>query len=100
MKRKHSIIQYIRNNKGKPLGILVATKDDKGFSIGYSLCNKRDRFDKERGLDIAFGRADTWTLIPHDMPRVISENVPGFLERCKKYYRTHLSPGMETPAPF
>jgi hypothetical protein len=96
MNRKHTVIQYIRNKKGKPLGILVATKDDNGFSIGYSLCNNKDRFEKETGLKIAFGRADTWTLIPYDMPRAISRSLPDFIKRCKRYYRTSRSPGMET----
>lgn len=95
MNRQHYVIQYVRKN-GRPLGAIVAVKGEHGFRIGYSLCNKRDRFKKETGLKIAFGRADTWSSIPGDTPREIMAALPGFIARCKKYYRTENVPAMES----
>lgn len=98
MNREKFVVQYIRKN-GRPLGAIVAVKGEYGFRIGYSVCSKKDRFKKETALKIAFGRADTWNLIPHDVPKDVSRNLPAFIERCKKYYRTDNAPGVE-PAPF
>lgn len=95
MDREHYVIQYLRKN-GKPFGTVVAVKGDHGFRIGYSLCSRKDRFKKETGLKIAFGRADTWSVIPMRTPKEIMEALPGFIARCKKYYRTEKAPAMES----
>lgn len=99
MTRKNAIIHYVRNKKGEPLGIIVAVKGDHGFRVGYSLCNRKDRFVKDKGLKIAFGRADVWSSIPEGVPREILAAMPSFLERCKKYYRTQNAPELDS-APF
>lgn len=84
---KHSIISYIRNRKGKPVGVLVAVKNEQGYSVGYSLCCKRDRFCKEMGLRIALGRANgTAEPVPHPVRRAL----PEFTARCQRYYREKL----------
>ena len=49
------LIQYIRNKNNQPIGVVVAV--DK-YKVGYSLCKKGDRFDKQRGFEIAVGRAN------------------------------------------
>jgi len=100
MDRKHYVVQYVRKS-GKPFGALVAVKGEHGFRIGYSLCSKKDRFKKETGLKIAFGRADTWSVIPGGVPKEIMSVLPGFIGRCKKYYRTENAPEMQdSSAPF
>jgi actin-like ATPase involved in cell morphogenesis len=86
-----TIIQYVRNRKGLRIGAIVATKSENGFNIGYSLCNKKDRFNKEMALKIAFGRAE-FELVSPEIPRDISKMLPEFIERCKKYYRTQHEP--------
>lgn len=48
------LIEYLRDKNGSPVGVVVALgKED----IGWSLCNKRDRFNKQRALEIAVGRS-------------------------------------------
>lgn len=82
---KYSVIQYVRNNKRVPYGVVVAVKTAYGYRVGYSLCNKRDKFNKRVALDVALGRTKT-NLVgepPHDIKRMI----PSFLERCDKYYK-------------
>lgn len=106
---KHTVIQYVRNKKRVPYGVIVAVKTDEGFSMGYSLCNKKDRFEKKMALKIALGRAlwgngvanksqnkphfckengltyDNWETVqpPHDVRKMI----PTFVNRCNKYYK-------------
>lgn len=88
---KHTVIQYVRDKKRIPRGVIVAVKHFNGFICGYSLCNKKDRFSKKMALKIAIGRANIIsssvvedTNIPHEVRRVI----PSFVERCKKYYKS------------
>jgi len=50
------LIQYVRTEKGKRVGVIVALSSD---HIGYSLCNPIDRFDKKKGKFIAERRAET-----------------------------------------
>jgi hypothetical protein len=101
MERKHTVVKYVRNKKGNPIGVLVAVKGDRGFRIGYSLCRiGLDKFKKETGLKIAFGRADVWGLVPQEIPRDIAKNLPSFLERCKKYYKTTNVPAFQDSFPF
>jgi len=88
---QHSVIQYVRNRKNIPHGVLVAIKTDEGFSIGYSLCNKKDRFNKRMALKIALGRAE-WSgdpeeRVPDPLPHPVRKIIPLFWERCKKYYK-------------
>lgn len=97
---KQTVIQYIRSNKKIPYGVVVAIKSDNGFRIGYSLCNKKDRFNKRMALKISLGRAEMSddsdfvfatcsgfmgesTRIPHSVRKML----PKFHDRCKKYYK-------------
>lgn len=87
---KHTIIQYIRYNNGDPRGVLVAVKFENNFRIGYSLCNKKDRFSKDMALKIALGRAYTGNpncVIPLGTPHPINKALGEFASRCKKYYK-------------
>lgn len=88
---KYTVIQYVRR-KRVPFGVLVAVKGDGGFRVGYSLCNKKDRFNKRMALKIALGRAERLGGLygnepndgtPHDVKRMI----PAFIDRCKRYYK-------------
>lgn len=94
---KHTVIQYVRNKKGVPRGVLVAVKNGnfvghQGFKIGYSLCNKKDRFSKKMALDIAIGRArraissNRVVVGASSFPCEISKMYNTFFDRCLKYY--------------
>ena len=54
MNEEKHIIQYLRNKDRKPYGTLIgiATEDDKKFTLGWSLCNPKDHFNKKMGLQI------------------------------------------------
>lgn len=53
------IAEYIRDKNGNKRGLVVALKRDDGhIGIGWSLCNKKDEFDRDRAWFIAVGRAN------------------------------------------
>lgn len=101
-----SVIQYIRGKKRVPYGVVVAAKTPAGYIVGYSLCNKKDRFSKKTALKIAFGRANKleWHICQGnstdlieslekrghsiDGPYDVGKTLPNFLKRCNKYYKT------------
>jgi hypothetical protein len=83
---KHTVIQYIRYKNGNPRGVLVAVKIHSGFACGYSLCNKKDRFNKNMALKIALGRADVIDIQSDIPPHEVRKMMPAFLKRCEKYY--------------
>jgi len=91
---KNTIIQYLRRPNGIPYGVIVAVRRADGeVSVDYSLCNtKKDRFSKERALEIAVGRA---MIVKHKdcqrtLPRSISKEMQKFNQRVAKYYRTNI----------
>ena len=102
---KYTVIQYVRNKKRVPYGVLVAIKSNDEFTLGYSLCNKKDRFNKRTALKIAIERATVVNerpalkpamaraMVPEEarteeiVPREISKVMPAFFDRCKKYYK-------------
>ncbi len=45
---------HVQKITGKRIGVVVATGDG---IVGWSLCNSKDEFDKEKGLSIALSRA-------------------------------------------
>lgn len=83
--------QYIRDKKNNPIGILLATKKDNVIHIGWSLCSKKDKFNKEKGMTIALGRMMFYYipqpgLIPFGIPNSIQENVAYIADRANRYF--------------
>lgn len=88
----YTVIQYVRNKKRIPYGVVVAVKDgDQGYQIGFSLCNKKDRFNKKMALKIAIGRAflkgSAYRSCYHSAPRDVDRMLLIFNARCDKYYK-------------
>jgi|694.fasta_scaffold06007_7 hypothetical protein len=89
---KFTVIQYLRNKKRVPYGVLVAVKDEnilhRGYAFGYSLCNKKDKFNKAMALKVALGRANVDGMKANDNPpHDVRRAAPSFFDRCKKYYK-------------
>ena len=87
-----SLIKFLRKNNGRPYGVLVAVKRPDGeISIDYSLCNlKKDRFTKQRALDIAFGRAMNSKKdesCDRTLPHSLVKEMDLFNKRAERYYR-------------
>jgi len=84
LKRDTMIFEYVRNAKGKKIGVVVALSP---YQIGYSLCKKCDKFDPELGMRIARGRADFGTDCPAKIPHTIMNSVVKMQDRAKRYFK-------------
>ena len=85
---------YAQFEGGKKFGVVVAIDRD---VLGWSLCNKRDSFDKDKGLAIALGRAalvsemttaersEYYEQIPQSLVKVFEE----MKERSRKYFQAN-----------
>lgn len=51
------IKQYIRDEKKNPRGVAVAVRENDEVFYGFSLCNPKDKYNKDQGLKIALARA-------------------------------------------
>ena len=54
MNNNTPIIEYKRKKNREPIGVVLALSPTE---IGWAMCSKHDTFSKERGKEIAFGRA-------------------------------------------
>lgn len=89
-KGDYMILQYIRNRNNQPIGIMVADIIDGTMRIGISRCNKKDRFNKNRGMAIATGRLnceDHHNFIDEDTPSEISVQIDNFNNRARRYFK-------------
>ena len=84
------LIEYLKNRKGNRIGVVVARiggyEKKTQVGIGWSLCHsKLDKYDEEKGLNIARGRAKTGTedKIPQSMVRPYMK----MMDRSNRYFR-------------
>ena len=75
------LITYIKNKKNERIGAVVAIDAEK---IGWSLCCKKDRFDRDMALSIAFGRAHGSNA---ELPREIKPVFNQMRERSRRYFK-------------
>jgi len=91
---KHCLIQYIKNKQNQRIGVMVAIPDPEShwYSVGWSKCNHwADSFNKEKALDIAFGRAQAHSDMSA-MPKSLwgSDLYHKFIDRCDAYFKVDL----------
>ena len=101
---KPQIIRFIKSGKkpnrtkkysSKPqtkrrlIGVLVSFQWEEKIYIGFSKCSSRDVFDKEIGLNMAAGRAQS--LIGSDkfyeIPVSLTSHYAEFVDRSKRYFK-------------
>jgi len=100
------VIEYIRDENNRRRGVLLGQPlGDDEYLVGYSLCNPKDKFDREFALWLAVQRA---VLAPTRLKRVnedgtvsyrvhkihpdVRKNMLNFLTRCDKYFKGRKSP--------
>lgn len=101
---ENTIVQYIHRNgsiakkkdgkkisgkSGRLKGLLLAKREKDGtYTIGWSMCHRNDRFNKETALNIAWNRADKKTdLAMFKLPHAVQHNFQEFVDRCEKYFK-------------
>ena len=85
----NGIHAYVYNNKRHPVGVLAAqpsTAKSSEVIIGWSKCNASagDRFDKKRGVEIAYQRSATRSYL--DIPDSMIQDYYLFLNRATRYF--------------
>lgn len=87
--------EYYRKDDGNLKGVVVAT--GKGI-LGWSMCNPKDIFNKEKGLDIAYRRAEKAERLDASnpikllafydrVPRTLSDLFEKIYDRSIKYFK-------------
>lgn len=78
------IIEYVRKKDGNLKGVLIGYKDEvtNNIQTGWSLCSKRDVFNKEKGKLIAMGRAKEKSSA--EIPTSIEVQYYKFIRRCQE----------------
>ena len=80
------LIEYIRGENRKPVGCVVAIDRD---SIGVSLLNPNDDFDRNLAKKIAAGRAELGVvpLIPRKKEALVEEAIYRMAIRAGRYFK-------------
>jgi hypothetical protein len=101
---KNQIVEYIRHlQSNQKIGVMVAGVDEKDghLKVGYSVLHKLDygKFDCEKGMKIALGRALKYGTPEIEeapgispVPYKIRRNLGRFAARCEKYYKDKTLP--------
>lgn len=80
------IKQTFKDHKGRPKVVLVAVPEDGKVNVSFSMCDYRyDKFNKHLGTQIAYNRAMKGTRKLY--PKSVNDNLPQFIDRCKRYYK-------------
>ena len=82
--RENEIRQKIRNAKNDTVGYMLAYTDNEKIYIGFAKYYPYDEhpYNKERGLDIAYGRAEQCYEKFLKIPKSIEHQFINFLARC------------------
>lgn len=97
------LVEYVRDEEGQKIGCVIAIKfidvniDNpssliSSYLIGWSLCCKRDRFDKRTARHIAEGRAchpeRPSSLYPH---HAVVKTIERIRERAERYFKKNIN---------
>lgn len=87
---QNELIRYIRDEDHTPYGVVVAQKIGNVIRYGYSIRNKKDKWDKHIGVKIALARANASSYIlpkgkkNHD---AILDNLSVISDRAARYFK-------------
>lgn len=86
------IIKYVRNNKGQPVGCVIAKKIDAtgDVYITGSLCRiKKEQFNKTKGLVLAEMRAGVMATYgrPCPVPNSLENEIEIMAHRARRYFK-------------
>jgi hypothetical protein len=88
--KNNTLIQYIRDDQYKPYGVVVAVRKDNDIYYGFSIQNKKDRWDRETGVKIAVARANAGEYVlpkSEKLCKCILENFRLLSERAVRYFK-------------
>ena len=81
--KEEMLIKYVRKNgaKSHPVGVVVALS---ATQIGWSLCHKDDKWDKDMAKYIAINRARGHR--PKNVPQTVKNAMDAMKLRAEKYF--------------
>lgn len=94
------MLQYIRDKRRGRRGVMVGVIDtfaeNPTVRIGFSMCNKKDRFNSEIGTTMAYLRANKWVSDGRspNIPSSVAPQIKYFAGRCAKYFRAPVKLGL------
>lgn len=78
------IRKKLYNADGKHVGVAIAYKIDGAIRIGWSVCNRKDKYNKQMADKIARGRAaECSAVVP---PKFVLDQLAQFATRAEKYF--------------
>jgi hypothetical protein len=88
--KQYDLVTYIYEGFDR-VGVIVARKIGDRVNIGWSICNEKDEFKRNKGLMIALNRADSshCSGIPqkyidrYNLDSILND----FAKRCEKYFK-------------
>ena len=76
------LVKYVRDSKRRPVGVVVATGK---YKVGWTLCDKKDKWDKKVGVALATGRA---SLPKNEVPaQTVTKAVTAMKARAVAHYK-------------
>ena len=76
------LVNYVRDSKRQPVGVGVAIGK---YKVGWSLCDRKDKWNKEIGVALAAGRAALpKNLVP---AQTVFEAVTRMKRRAVEFYK-------------
>ena len=84
------LINYLRDEKKNPRGVIVAVRKDDEVNYGYSLYNPVDKWDRELGIKKAIARANAEEYnLPEVDERyeVVLDGIKRMEKRALKYFK-------------
>jgi hypothetical protein len=83
---KNVITRRVFDKRHNLRGYLAAIREEKTVNIGWSFCNKKDHFEKDKGLMIAMNRAVNGTGNYVEIPRDVVEVLPEFYNQVARRF--------------
>lgn len=86
---KPMLTQFVRDRKGQPRGMVVATVINGNVRFGWSHTNVKagDRFDKRKAVTIAVGRAENGWGPTIQVPVSTAKVLNSMVTRASAYYK-------------
>ena len=78
------LVEYVRNNKNQPIGVVVAVGKDQ---VGWSEKHSKDKWNKELGIKIAYGRAIVGSQKGPLKQKVFLPYLKKMYDRANRYFK-------------
>jgi hypothetical protein len=91
IEQRRVVIKYVRDRERNPVGVVLVYKANNGIiKLGYSKCDRFDRFNQKTGLYIAFKRAFPLDELAEEdfafMPTAVVQVARETVKKARRYF--------------